>query len=99
MTAVKGSHRGLMSGTNRDRDHQVRTEHERVLARGEKRSLTRTVDGTLPSYAQDEMGIVNAGSQPAVRTATGFMALAAAFVVDSGAPDGTRQFPASPPPS
>ena len=60
-------------------DDQVRAEHEQAVARGEKRVLSRTVDGRLHSYNKDEIGIVNASSQPQVRSTTGFTVLAVVF--------------------
>ncbi|WP_223257149.1 hypothetical protein [Arthrobacter globiformis] len=60
-------------------DDQVRSEHEQALARGEKRVLSRTVDGSLHSYAKDEIGIVPASSQPQVRSAAGFIVMAVVF--------------------
>ncbi|MBT2550477.1 hypothetical protein [Arthrobacter sp. ISL-65] len=60
-------------------DDQVRAEHEQAMARGEKRVLSRTVDGQLHSYGKDEIGIVNASSRPQVRSATGFTILAVVF--------------------
>jgi hypothetical protein len=63
------------------RDDQVRTEHELALARGEKRVLSRTVDGRLHSYAKDEIGIVNASSHPTARSAVDFTVMAVVFAV------------------
>ena len=60
-------------------DDQVRANHEQALARGEKRVLFRTVDGRLHSYAKDELGVVTASSQPQVRSAVGFLAMAVVF--------------------
>jgi hypothetical protein len=57
-------------------DDQVRAEHERALARGENRVLSPTVNGRLHSFAKVEIGIVNAGSHPTVRSATGLIVLA-----------------------
>ncbi|WP_223256992.1 hypothetical protein [Arthrobacter globiformis] len=61
-------------------DDQVRGAHEEALARGEKRVLSRAVDGRLHSYAKDEIGIVTASSQPQVRSAVGFTVMAVFFV-------------------
>lgn len=81
-------------------DDQVRAEHEQALVRGEKRVLSRTVDGRLHSYNRDEIGIVTASSQPQARSATDFTVLAvvfAAFAVGSVllalAPTGQGQHP------
>jgi hypothetical protein len=71
---ISGSNPG--SGPNED---QVRAEHERAIARGEKRVLFRTVEGRLHSYAKDELGVVNASSHPQVRSAPGFLVLAVVF--------------------
>jgi hypothetical protein len=87
--------------TSNDRhDDQIRTEHEQALASGEDRVLSRTVDGRLHSYARDEIGIVNASSQPQVRSTLGFIVLSivfAAFAVGSVllvfAPTGQGQDP------
>ncbi len=60
-------------------DDQVRAFHEQALARGEKRVLFRTVEGALHSYAKDELGVVTASSHPQVRSAGGFLVMAAFF--------------------
>lgn len=66
-------------GSGSNSDDQVRAYHEQALARGEKRVLFRTVDGTLHSYAKDELGVVTASSHPQVRSAVGFLMMAAVF--------------------
>lgn len=61
-------------------DAEVRALHERAVAAGEKRLLTRTMDrGRLHSYAADEIGFARAGSGPIVTTAFGMVILAAVF--------------------
>lgn len=65
------------SGPNAD-DH-VRAEHEQALVRGEKRVLTRTMQGHLYSYARDEIGFARAGSGPIVTSAAGMVVLAVVF--------------------
>ncbi|WP_445153655.1 hypothetical protein ACTWLI_09460 [Arthrobacter sp. Hor0625] len=61
-------------------DEEVRARHERAVAAGEKRLLTRTMDrGRLHSYAADEIGFARAGSGPIVTTAFGMVVLAVVF--------------------
>lgn len=61
-------------------DEEIRTRHERAVAAGEKRLLTRSMDrGRLHSYAADEIGFARAGSGPIVTTASGLVLLAAVF--------------------
>jgi multisubunit Na+/H+ antiporter MnhC subunit len=64
------------NGSGPNPDDQVRAEHENALARGEKRVLSRTVEGRLHSYAKDEIGIVTASSHPQVRSSGGFLVMA-----------------------
>jgi hypothetical protein len=65
---------------SRRHDDEVRAWHERAVAAGEKRLLTRTMDGgRLHSYARDEIGFARAGSGPIVTTAPGMVALAVVF--------------------
>jgi hypothetical protein len=65
---------------NHQHDEEIRARHERAVAAGEKRFLTRTMDhGRLHSYAADEIGFARAGSGPIVATASGMVLLAAVF--------------------
>ena len=51
--------------THPHEDEQTRALHEQAVAAGEKRLLTRTMDGgRLHSYAADEIGFARAGSGP-----------------------------------
>ncbi|CCQ45255.1 putative uncharacterized protein [Pseudarthrobacter siccitolerans] len=70
---------GNTPGSSPTPDDQVRAYHDQALARGDKRILFRTVDGRLHSYAKDELGVVTASSHPQVRSAVGFLVLAAFF--------------------
>ena len=64
----------------RSADEQTRALHEQAVAAGEKRLLTRTVDGgRLHSYAADEIGFARAGSGPIVTTAPGMLLLGLFF--------------------
>lgn len=45
----------------------------------DKRTLHRTVTGELYSYSREELGIVTASSHAQVRSAVGFLVLAAVF--------------------
>lgn len=64
----------------RHEDEQTRAWHEHAVAAGEKRLLTRTMDGgRLHSYAADEIGFARAGSGPIVTTAPGMLVLGAVF--------------------
>lgn len=61
-------------------DDEEIARHDRAVAAGEKRLLTRTVDGgRLHSYAADEIGFARAGSGPIVTSAAGMVSLAAVF--------------------
>jgi|GEM_PF-6138792 len=56
------------------RDQQVRDEHSAACARGEKRYLSRTVNGELYSYASDEFGVIGGPTRgKQVRTLTGLI--------------------------
>ncbi|MGF9649964.1 hypothetical protein AAIH32_18570 [Pseudarthrobacter oxydans] len=70
---------GSNAGSGPDFDDQIRAHHEYALSRGEKRVLFRTVDGSLHSYAKDELGVVTASTHPQVRSAAGFLILAVVF--------------------
>ena len=64
----------------RSEDEPTRALHEQAVAAGEKRLLTRTVDGgRLHSYAADEIGFARAGSGPIVTTAPGMLLLGLFF--------------------
>jgi hypothetical protein len=76
---VKNGNPGSNPGSGPDFDDQIRAHHEYALSRGEKRVLFRTVDGSLHSYAKDELGVVTASSQPQVRSAVGFLLMAVVF--------------------
>ena len=66
--------------TRRHEDEQTRAWHEHAIAAGEKRLLTRTMDGgQLHSYAADEVGFARAGSGPIVTTAPGMLVLGVVF--------------------
>ena len=66
--------------TRRNDDEQTRAEHEQAVAAGEKRLLTRSMDGgRLHSYAADEIGFARAGSGPIVTTAPGMLVLGLVF--------------------
>lgn len=65
-----------MPGSSPSPEDQVRDFHKQALERGEKRVLFRTVDGTLHSYAKDELGVVTASSHAQVRSAGGFLVMA-----------------------
>lgn len=61
-------------------DKRTRALHEQAVAAGEKRLLTRTMDGgRLHSYAADEVGFARAGSGPIVTTAPGMLMLGIFF--------------------
>lgn len=65
---------------DRQHDDEVRSRHDRAVAAGEKRLLTRTQDrGRLHSYAADEIGFARAGSGPIVTSAFGMVVLAVVF--------------------
>jgi hypothetical protein len=76
---VKNGNPGSNAGSGPDFDDQIRAHHEYALSRGEKRVLFRTVDGSLHSYAKDELGVVTASSHPQVRSAVGFLVMAVVF--------------------
>jgi peptidoglycan/LPS O-acetylase OafA/YrhL len=76
---VQNSNSGSNPDVGSNSDDLVRAHHEQALARGEKRVLFRTVEGRLHSYAEDELGVATAGSQPQVRSAAGFLVLAVVF--------------------
>jgi hypothetical protein len=76
---VKNGNPGSNAGSGPDFDDQIRAHHEYALSRGEKRVLFRTVDGSLHSYAKDELGVVTASSRPQVRSAVGFLVMAVVF--------------------
>ena len=61
------------------RDEEMRQWHQQALASGEQRVLARTTSGELHSYAKDELGVVTASSHPQVRSAVGFLVMAAVF--------------------
>lgn len=64
----------------RHEDEQTRARHDQAVAVGEKRLLTRTMDGgSLHSYAADEIGFARAGSGPIVTTAPGMLVLGVVF--------------------
>ena len=64
----------------RREDEQTRAWHKHAVAAGERRLLTRTMDGgRLHSYAADEIGFARAGSGPIVSTAPGMLVLGAVF--------------------
>lgn len=61
-------------------DEQTRARHNEAVAAGEKRLLTRSMDGgRLHSYAADEIGFARAGSGPIVTTAPGMLLLGLFF--------------------
>ena len=65
-------------------DDEMRERHAQAMAAGEKRVLSRTMEGRLYSYARDEIGFARAGSGPIVTSAVGMVVLAvvfAAFIV------------------
>lgn len=68
-----------LPGSGPSSDDQVRADHNQAVAHGEKRVLFRTVNGDLYSYAKDELGVVNASSHPQVKSAGGFVVMAAFF--------------------
>lgn len=77
-------HDALMETTSVERqrqDEQVAAQHARALATGERRALSRTVDGRLHSYAEDEVGFVRAGSGAIATSAAGMARLAAVFAL------------------
>ena len=76
---MKNGNPGSNAGSGPDFDDQIRAHHEYALSRGEKRVLFRTVDGSLHSYAKDELGVVTASSHPQVRSAVGFLVMAIVF--------------------
>ncbi|WP_457950918.1 hypothetical protein ACTAQI_10600 [Pseudarthrobacter sp. alpha12b] len=53
--------------------------HELPAKKKDKRIVHRTVMGELHSYSREELGIVTAGSHAQVRSAVGFLVLAAVF--------------------
>ena len=62
--------------SDRDRrDQRTRDEHSAARVRGERRYLSRTVEGELYSYAADEFGVVGGpmGGNIQVRTLPGFV--------------------------
>lgn len=63
----------------RRRDDEIRQRHEQAVAAGEKRVLSRTMEGRLYSYARDEIGFARAGSGPIVTSAVGMLVLAVVF--------------------
>jgi hypothetical protein len=63
----------------RRRDDEMRQRHEQAVASGEKRVLSRTMEGRLYSYARDEIGFARAGSGPIVTSAVGMLVLAVVF--------------------
>jgi hypothetical protein len=63
----------------RRRDDEMRQRHEQAVAAGEKRVLSRTMEGRLYSYARDEIGFARAGSGPIVTSAVGMLVLAVVF--------------------
>ena len=64
----------------RRRDDDMRERHEQAVAAGEKRVLSRTMEGRLYSYARDEIGFARAGSGPIVTSAVGMVVLGVVFV-------------------
>lgn len=63
----------------RRRDDEIRERHDQAVAAGEKRVLSRTMEGRLYSYARDEIGFARAGSGPIVTSAVGMVVLASVF--------------------
>lgn len=61
------------------RDREMEAFHRAALSRGERRSLYRTMNGDLYSYAQDEIGIARTGSGPTVTSWWGMWILAVVF--------------------
>jgi hypothetical protein len=61
------------------RDEKMRQWHDQALAAGQQRVLARSTTGELHSYAKDELGVVTASSHPQVRSAGGFLMMAAVF--------------------
>lgn len=64
---------------SRRRDDEIRERHDQAVAAGEKRVLSRTMEGRLHSYARDEIGFARAGSGPIVTSAVGMVVLASVF--------------------
>jgi hypothetical protein len=62
-----------------EQDNQERARHDQALAAGEKRVLSRTMEGRLYSYARDEIGFARAGSGPIATSTVGMVVLAVVF--------------------
>lgn len=61
------------------RDAEMNAWHEQAVAGGQKRILSRTVNGDLYSYARDELGFARAGSGAIVTSWWGMWVLAVVF--------------------
>lgn len=61
------------------RDAEMTAWHQQATANGEKRILSRTMNGDLYSYARDELGFARAGSGAIVTSWVGMWILAAVF--------------------
>jgi hypothetical protein len=61
------------------RDAEMTAWHQQAVANGERRILSRTMNGDLYSYARDELGFARAGSGAIVTSWVGMWILAAVF--------------------
>lgn len=62
-----------------ERDKAVILAHEEAKARGEARSLVRTVEGELFSYKKEEIGFVTTGTGAKIASGTGMLVGGALF--------------------
>lgn len=61
------------------RDKEVIGSHEQAKARGEARSLVRTVEGELFSYKKEEIGFVTGGTGPKIASGGGMLVTGTLF--------------------
>jgi hypothetical protein len=61
------------------RDDNMKAWHQQAVAAGQKRTLSRTMNGDLYSYARDELGFARAGSGAIVTSWWGMWVLAVVF--------------------